>query len=290
LNIIIAQIINGIVLGCIYSLLVTGFNLMFLAGKIIHFSYPYIVILSMYVCWGILQITDKLILIICGTVIGSVSLHLLIAPIFYYLNNKINSPDINTTFIVSLGIAMIITEIMSHHIHYGFPVSFPPNWLGNLSFLKIDMINISIGQVLSFLLAVLLVLTLFFLTFNTQLGRAFRALTESIVKTKLQGITVSKLNMLLYTITGSMGGIIALLLSMLLGSASPWLADHIALKVLAIAIVAGAGNLKGGLICGLLLGIAESVIIHILPGSWANTIAFAMMLIAVLIRPKGIFI
>lgn len=289
MEIIIAQIINGVVLGSIYALLVTGFNLMFLVGKIIHFSYPYIVVLSMYISWGILHITDNVILVGIGTIAGSIGVHLLIGPLFYYLNNRKSSIDINTSFIVSLGIALILTEIMSHHIHYGFPVSFPVNWLGNMTFMRINMINISKGQILTLFLSILLVLALFLLIYRTQLGRAFRAIAESISKARLQGIPVQGLNLLLFVITGLIGGIIALLLSMLLGAASPWLGDHIALKVLAVAIVAGLGNLKGGLICGLSLGIAETLIIHFLPGSWTNTIAFIMMLIVVLMRPKGIF-
>lgn len=287
--IIIAQIINGIVLGSIYVLLVTGFNLLFLIGKIIHFSYPYVVILSMYVCWGILQITDQLILVVIGTIMTSLVLHLLIGPLFYYLNNRNFSLDLNASFIVSLGIALIFTEIMSHHIHYGFPVSFPLDWLGNFTFLKIGMIRISVGQIYTLSISISLVLALFLLIYKTQLGRSFRAITESVNKARLQGIPVLKLNLLLFAITGTIGGVISLLLSMLLGSVSPWLGDHIALKVLAVAIVAGLGNLKGGLICGLSLGIAESLIIHFLPGSWTNTIAFVMMLIVVLIKPRGIF-
>lgn len=287
--IIIAQIINGIALGSIYVLLVTGFNLLFLVGKIIHFSYPYMVILSMYACWAILQITDRLILVIIGTILTSLGLHLLIEPLFYYLNKKSISLDINTSFILSLGSALILTEIMSHHIYYGFPVAFPINWLDNFTFFKIDMINISSGQIYTLSVSIFLVLTVFSLIYKTQLGRAFRAITESTSKARLQGISVRKLNVLLFSIAGIIGGVIALLLSILLGSASPWLGDYIALKVLAVAIVAGLGNLKGGLICGLSLGMIESLIIHFFPGSWTNTIAFLMMLTVVLMKPKGIF-
>ncbi len=289
MDIIIAQIINGTILGSIYVLLVTGFNLMFLVGKIIHFSYPYIVVLSMYVSWGMLQITDNVILVAIGTIVGSIGLHLLIEPLFFYLNSRSNFQDVNTSFIVSLGIALILTEIMSHHIHYGFPIAFPTNWLGNMSIMKIKMISISIGQIFTLSFSILLVIALFLLIYQTQLGRAFRAITESIPKTRLQGIPVSRLNTQLFLIIGLIGGIIALLLTMLIGAASPWLGDHIALKVLAVAIAAGLGNLKNGLIFGLSLGITESLIIQFLPGSWTNTIAFVMMLIVVLIKPKGIF-
>ena len=106
---------------------------------------------------------------------------------------------------------------------------------------------------------------------------------------RLQGIPILRLNLLLYGIAGFVGGIIALLFSMLIGSASPWLGDYIALKVLAVAIVAGLGNMKCGLIFGLALGILESLIINFFPGSWSNAIAFLLMLLVILIKPRGVF-
>jgi len=289
LKIIIAQMINGIALGSIYVLLVTGFNLMFLVGKIIHFAYPYIVVMSMYICWGLLKLTSNLLIAIAGTLISSVILHMIIEPLFRHINTRKGSVDINSSFIVSLGIALILTEIMSHQLNYGFPIAFPLNWMSNVMFLEINLIRISSGQLYTLLVAILLTLMLFMFIYQTQSGRAFRAIAENISMARLQGIPIVRLNLLLYSIAGLLSGIIALLFSMLLGSASPWLGEYIALKVLAVAIVAGLGNLKGGLICGLALGIVESLIIHFLPGSWSNAIAFLMMLMVILIKPRGIF-
>lgn len=289
MKIIIAQIINGVALGSIYVLLVTGFNLMFLVGKIIHFSYPYIVVISIYACWGLLKLTGNPIIAIIGTLISSVVLHLIVEPIFAYINTRTRSIDINASFVVSLGIAMILTEIMSHQLNYGFPIAFPLNWMNNDFFLEFNQIRMPAGQLYTLLISIFLVLMLFILIYQTQLGRAFRAVAENISMARLQGIPIRRLNLLLYIIAGLVGGIIALLFSMLLGSASPWLGDYVALKMLAIAIVAGLGNLKGGLICGLALGIIESLIIHFLPGSWSNAIAFLMMLTVILIKPRGIF-
>jgi len=281
--------INGIALGSIYVLLVTGFNLMFLVGKIIHFAYPYIVVMSMYICWGLLKLTSNLLIAIAGTLISSVILHMIIEPLFRHINTRKGSVDINSSFIVSLGIALILTEIMSHQLNYGFPIAFPLNWMSNVMFLEINLIRISSGQLYTLLVAILLTLMLFMFIYQTQSGRAFRAIAENISMARLQGIPIVRLNLLLYSIAGLLSGIIALLFSMLLGSASPWLGEYIALKVLAVAIVAGLGNLKGGLICGLALGIVESLIIHFLPGSWSNAIAFLMMLMVILIKPRGIF-
>ncbi|MFZ2330058.1 MAG: branched-chain amino acid ABC transporter permease, partial [Atribacterota bacterium] len=69
----------------------------------------------------------------------------------------------------------------------------------------------------------------------------------------------------------------------------PWLGEFVALKMLAVSIVAGLGNLQGGLVCGLLLGIIEAMAIGYFSGSWSNVIAFAVMLIVVLMKPGGLF-
>lgn len=289
MKIIIAQVINGIALGSIYALLVTGFNLMFLVGKIIHFAYPYIMVMSIYACWGLLQITDSSLLAIFGTILTSIVLHMIVEPLFRHINTREGTTDINSSFILSLGIALILTEIMSHQLNYGFPVSFPINWMSDSVVLEFNLIRLSGGQLYTLSISILITLILFVTIYRTQLGRAFRAIAENISMARLQGIPILKLNLLLYGIAGLIGGIIALLFSMLVGSASPWLGDYIALKVLAIAIVAGLGNMKGGLICGLALGILESLIINFFPGSWSNAIAFLLMLLVILIKPKGVF-
>ena len=76
--------------------------------------------------------------------------------------------------------------------------------------------------------------------------------------------------------------------TILIGSASPWLGEYMALKVLALAIVAGIGNMRAGLIFGFILGVTESMIIHFFPGSWSNALIFIIMLIVVLIKPQGV--
>ena len=55
MEVLIAQVINGLSLGSIYVLLVTGFNLLLLVAMIIHFSYPQVVVFSMYIAWAVLR-------------------------------------------------------------------------------------------------------------------------------------------------------------------------------------------------------------------------------------------
>ena len=95
--------------------------------------------------------------------------------------------------------------------------------------------------------------------------------------------------MLSYGIAGLLGGVTAVFLAMAVGSAYPALGNTLALKVIATVLFAGVGNLGGGLICGLILGTAESLTTGYLPGQWSNAVSFGMIMVVVLFRPAGLF-
>src|SRR5512139_1856015 len=93
-----AQIINGLSLGSIYVLLVTGFNLLLLVAMIIHFSYPQVVVFSMYITWVVMRLTGgSVILGVLAGVGSSVLMNLVSAPLFQKVMQKRGEVDINVT-------------------------------------------------------------------------------------------------------------------------------------------------------------------------------------------------
>ena len=289
MDVFLAQIIHGLSLGSIYVLLVTGFNLMLLVAKIIQFCYPYIVVFSMYACWETLRLTNSAAAAIAVCFAVSIALSFLTEPVFRRITGMRGQVDINASFVVALGLSMIITDIISHKFNFGFPISFPNSWMGEEAVLRIGLVSVSKGQIYALLGGIGSVVAFFFLFYRTKQGGLFRAIAENGSLAQLVGIPILRTNILSYGIAGILGGVIALLLSILLGSTSPWLGEFVALKVLAVSIVAGLGNLKGGLVCGLFLGIAEAMAMGYFPGSWSNAIAFVMMLVVILIKPQGVF-
>jgi len=286
-EVFIAQIINGLSLGSIYVLLVTGFNLLLLVAMIIHFAYPQLVVFSMYISWIVLGLTgNNIFLGILAAIASSVLLNVLTAPIFQRIMKKRGEVDINATMVISLGIGMIITDVLSHEFNSGFPIAFPREITGESAFFQLGLISISRGQVLSLIVGIIAVSVFFWLLYKTKSGRAFRAIAEDPEGAKLVGIPILKTGLASYALTGLLGGITAVLLSVLLGSASPGLGEQVAHKVLAVSIIAGLGNLKGGLVVGLLLGILEAMVQGYWAGSWSNAIAFIVMLVVVLVKPR----
>lgn len=290
MQVLIAQIINGLSLGSIYVLLVTGFNLLLLVAMIIHFAYPQVVVFSMYITWVVLQLTGNNILLgVLAGVGSSILLNLISAPLFQKVMKNRGEVDINSTMVLSLAMGMIITDVLSHSFNRGLPIAFPEQLSQSTPVLRIGLITILSGQVWSLGVGVVAVTGFFLLLYKTRAGRAFRAIAEDPSGARLVGIPLLKTGLESYALTGILGGIIALLLATLLGSASPGLGEQVALKVLAVSIIAGLGNLPGGLVVGLLLGILEAVAQGYISGTWSNVIAFVVMLGVILMKPSGLF-
>jgi branched-chain amino acid transport system permease protein len=290
MEVFIAQIINGLSLGSIYVLLVTGFNLLLLVAMIIHFAYPQVVVFSMYITWFVLQLTgNNLLLGALAAIASSILLNLASAPLFQKVMKKRGEVDINSTMVLSLGIGMIITDVLSHSFNKGFPIAFPDQLSGKTAVLRVGLISILPGQVSSLVVGIVAVSGFFLLLYKTAAGRAFRAIAEDPNGARLVGIPLLKTSLESYALSGLLGGIIALLIAALLGSASPDLGEQVAHKVLAVSIIAGLGNLAGGLVVGLFLGILEAIVQGYISGSWSNGIAFVVMLVVILAKPKGLF-
>ncbi len=290
MQVLIAQVINGLSLGSIYVLLVTGFNLLLLVAMIIHFSYPQVVVLSMYVAWIAIKYTGgSLVAGIAAAVVSAVLANIVCAPLFQKVMQKRGEVDINSTMVVSMGIGMIITDVLSHTFNHGFPVAFPEALGGSRPLIHFGLISLRSGQVAALAIGIVAVGGLFLLLYRTRAGRAFRAIAEDPAGARLVGIPLLSTGLASYAVTGILGGVSAVLLAMILGAASPGLGEQVAHKVLAVSIIAGLGNLVGGLAVGLGLGVLEALVQGYVSGTWSNAIAFVIMLVVILVKPRGLF-
>lgn len=287
MEVFLAQLINGLAVGSMYALVVTGFNLLLLVSGVVQYAYAHIVVIGMYAAWVVLGATgDNLLLGIPAAVLCSTMMSILTEPLFRPLVKKM---AINQTFVMSIGFAMILTHIMAKHIHDGMPVGFPESLSDQTAVVQFGIAAVSKGQFYTFFGTIVAVCAFLYLLYRTMTGRALRAMAQSPFVARLLGIPITKMGLLSYGIAGLLGGVTAVFLAVTLGSAYPALGDSLGIKVIATVLFAGLGNLKGGLICGLILGIAEGLTVGYLPGQWSNAVAFGMIMIVVMVKPEGIF-
>jgi len=282
----LAQILNGIKTGGIYALIVMGFNLLVLVSGVLHYAYAHLVVLSMYVAWLVLHLSGSLSLSLLVTPLAAVCLTQLTEVVFRPLTKRYAQ---FSPLIVSVAIAMIITDILSHFFNTGQPISFPRILKTGWADLRLGMVSFPVADIITLLGAILMVLGFMSLLYRHQQGRAFRAIAQDIRSARLVGIPIARTTALSFTIAGLLAGATGILLILSIGSASASLGNDLALKAFALLLFAGTGNLWGGLFASFILGIAESLTLGYLPGQWSNAIAFGMIALVILLRPKGLF-
>jgi branched-chain amino acid transport system permease protein len=287
MEVLLAQLINGLAVGSMYALIVTGFNLLLLVSGVVQYAYAHVVVIGMYAAWVTMKITgDNLVFSIPVAILSSTLLSILTEPLFRPLVKKRAT---NQTFVLSIGIAMILTHVMAKHLHHGLPIPFPESLSSHKAAIRLGIAAVSTGQIYTFFGTVVAVTAFMYLLYRTMTGRALRAMAQSPFVARLIGIPTVKMGIASYGIAGFLGGVTAVFLAMALGTAYPALGDSLGIKVIATALFAGLGNLKGSLICGLILGVAESLTTGYLPGHWSNAMAFGMIMVTVMFKPDGLF-
>ncbi len=282
----ISYLISGIQLGVLYGIVTIGFNLLILVTGILNFAYSNLLVLSMYAGWVILGATDSIMIAAIGTVLSGVLINAVLTPLFLPFIKKHMHLE---ALVISIGISLISVEIMSHWLNLGLPIAFPRSIQMLDSAIRFGLASIGIGKLITLLLGILLLFVFFQLLYKTKRGRILRAVAQDSEVAEMLGISIPKTMFFSFALGGLLAGIVAILMAVSLGSASSELGDNITLMCLAILFLAGIGNLKGGLICAIFVGIVEGMVMGYLPGDWTKAFAFSVILAVLLFKPEGIF-
>jgi branched-chain amino acid transport system permease protein len=286
-EVFIAQLISGIKLGSLYAVVVICYNLLILVTGVLHLGYASLLVLSMYAAWYVLGITNNNIAlgiiaaVVTGTLIGGIT-----APLFLPF---IKRRAMLEALVISLALGIISEDIMSHWLNLGQPIPFPPSLQMEGSSIRFGLTVVRLGEVVTLAASIVIVFAFLYFLNKTKQGRILRAVAQDTEVARFLGISVSKTAVFSFALAGLLGGITAILFAMSTGTASPDLGDSLSIKALAVLFLASIGNLKGGLICAIILGVIESMAMAYLPGDWTNAIAFSVVVVILLFKPEGLF-
>jgi branched-chain amino acid transport system permease protein len=282
----ISYILSGIQLGILYGIVTIGFNLLILVTGVLNFSYSHLLVLSMYAGWLILEATNNIWLAAGGTIVTGVILNAVLTPLFLPFIKKRAHLE---SLVISIGIALISVEIMSHWLNAGLPIAFSKTIQMSDSAIKFGLASIGMGRIISLIAGIILLFVFFRVLYHSKQGRILRAVAQDTETAAMMGISIPKTMLVSFALGGLLAGVVAILMAVSLGSASAELGDNITLMCLAILFLAGIGNLKGGLICAVFMGIVEGLVMGYLPPDWTKAFAFSVILVVLLFKPEGLF-
>ncbi|MFF0544811.1 branched-chain amino acid ABC transporter permease [Nocardia thailandica] len=154
------------------------------------------------------------------------------------------------------------------------------------SFFGADVTNVAIIIVVS---AVTLAAATDLLINRTKLGRGIRAVAQDPDTATLMGVSRERVIMVTFLIGGLLAGAAATLYALKIPSGIIFNGGFIlGVKAFSAAVLGGIGNLRGALLGGLLLGLAENYGQALLGEQWRDVVAFVVLVLVLMVRPTGI--
>jgi branched-chain amino acid transport system permease protein len=281
------QLVNALSLGCVYALFALGFTLIFGVLGVINLSHGAIFMVGAYAAeqavvrlgfplWGALLFA----FLFCG-LLGLTIDVLVLKPL-----RARNAPHL-IPMIATIGVAIILNNGVQGIFgaeSLRFPPGLVPEEVMTLGGLQITAIELGI-ILLSFVLMAALLLTMK----KTQFGRALRAIAESPKAAYLLGINVEGLFFLTSFAAAGLGGVAGVLIGLYSNALFPLMGQPMLHKGIAVIILGGMGDIRGALIGGLFLGFAEVLSVAYIGSSMRDAVAFGLLFIILLVRPKGLF-
>jgi branched-chain amino acid transport system permease protein len=281
---LIQTLILGLLIGGVYALLASGLTLIFGVMDVINVAQGALIILSAFVTWELWTSTglDPLLGIAVTTPAMFAIGYLIYESSVRWISGKPASASVLLTF----GIALVIEGVMglswATTLHAATPPYFDESFrAGSFYFPKTQVYGFAIGVGVLAILYVVLT--------QTWLGRAIRAVSENVSSAQLVGVNPRRVAALTFAIgvatTGAGGSIAAVLYPFLPGSHYAWIS-----RVLGIIVLGGMGSLPGAVIGALALGVAETLTVTYFPQGprWATLVPWAVIMVVLLVRPRGI--
>ena len=121
----------------------------------------------------------------------------------------------------------------------------------------------------------------------TRLGKAIRAVADDLVGANIVGIHAERIIAVVFFLGSVLAGAAGILIS-LETDIVPSMGLNAVMKAIIASIVGGIGSIPGALLGGLFLGLVENMATFLIRAQWKDTVAFAVLVIFLAIRPAGL--
>jgi len=289
-DVALQQLVNGLTIGAFYALIALGYTMVYGIIRLINFaqgdlySVGAFIGLSMLSLLAALHVRNALVLTFLGLVVSMAATGLLGVLIYRVAYRPLlRSP-----------LSILISAIgASLTLEYSLFLIYSPSFLVYPSLFStggpaLGGIVVSWMQVTIFLVSLGLMLALYALVHRTKLGLAMRALAINQDAARLMGIDVNRVIAATFFIGSALAAFGGVMTGLYYGQISFLMGFLAGLKAFTAAVLGGIGNIPGAMLGGFIVGIVESVAIGYISGRWKDVVTFAILIIILVVRPRGL--
>jgi neutral amino acid transport system permease protein len=276
--------LNGLTLGTIYALGAVGLTLVYGILRLVNFAHGDFLTFGAYmaflvnVTWGLPLALAIVFGMAATAVLGLLSERLMWAPM------RRKGAGFLQLLLMSIGLAFVIRSVVQWF--WGTEIrTLDVNVVDSVTFLGLrigqtELVVVVVG--IAVLAAVAAVVRF------TMLGRRMRALSDDISLAEVAGIDTRRVILYTWLFAGALAGLAGALAGALT-NLRPELGFELLLPLFAAVILGGIGNPFGALVAGLVLGVVIEMSTLVVEPRWKVTFGFVALIIALIIRPQGIF-
>ena len=301
MEILLQQIINGLVLGSMYALIALGYTMVYGIIQLINFAHGEVLMIGALTSWSCIHLMQDAmpwapgwLILLLATIIACI----VAAAINFTIEKVAYRPLRNASrlapLITALGMSILLQTlamIIWKPNYKPYPTLLPatPFEMGGA---VITSTQILILGVTAISLAVLT-----WLVGYTNLGRAMRATAENPRVAALMGVKPDMVISATFIIGAILAAIAGIMYASNYGTAQHTMGFLPGLKAFTAAVFGGIGNLAGAVVGGILLGLIEAIgsgyigtiTGGVLGSNYADIFAFIVLIIILTLRPSGLF-
>lgn len=285
MTLLVQQIVLGLLAGGVYVAVAIGFSLVWGILNIVNLAHGALVIVGAYVTWWLFATFH---------VDPFLSLPLVAAFLFAFgyllqrvLVNRVIRAPLFFTLLLTFGVNLVLVNLLLLLFKSDFR-SVTPGYSGSgLGFGGVQVPYIRLGALavaLGVAAAVAVLLN------RTRIGAAIQAVGADRDAARLVGIDLRHVYALTFAIGAACAGVAGGLISTT-QAITPTAGEPYTLQAFVVVVLGGLGRVGATVVGGLLFGLIETLGQTMVPGlgaGWANAIAFAILVLVLVVRPQGL--
>jgi branched-chain amino acid transport system permease protein len=298
MDILLQQIINGLVQGSVYALVALGYTMVYGILGLINFAHGEVVMVGAMVALTAINVLlgaaiSPVLVLLLSVLVAMAACMALGYSIERIAYRPLRHAPRLAPLITAIGMSIVLQTlamIIWGREYHSFP-QLMPNHSHNIGGAVITEVQITIVIV-----AILVMLGLMLLVHRTRLGRAMRAVAENQTAASLMGVNINQVISITFMLGSALAAIAGIMVSANYGVVHYYMGFLLGLKAFTAAVLGGIGNLRGAMLGGVLLGLIESLgagYIGALSGGilgshYQDAFAFMVLITVLIFRPSGL--
>jgi len=288
------QVLNGLSLGSIYALIALGYTMVYGILKLINFAHGEVFMIGAYAgyfgaLWlgvdsyaasGFPLYLAALVLVFAMGVSAllGVSIELL-------AYRPVRSAPRLTPLITAIGVSLFLQNAAMLAFSPN-PRPYPPI-LREVRF-ELGGVIVTNVKLTIFVVAIGLMVGLHWFIQRTWTGKAMRAVSTNLDAARLMGIDTDRIIRATFAVGSALAAAGGILFGLDQVIINPLMGMLTGLKAFVAAVLGGIGNIRGAVLGGLLIGLAEQLTAGYLSPDYRDAITFVILIIILILRPEGL--